>query len=432
MNYTRIKPFIFISAIVLLVLMISSNINWGGDRSKNIIRSDGKCYNLYLPAIFIYNDLSFKFVEDIEFKTYHDENNCLDCRQYYADKIFDKYTAGVAVAQMPFFLVAHAYAWISGIPADGYSTPYQISVSVAALFYLLVGLLFLNYMLATYQISFSNRMLVLLCCVFGTNLLYYTIGEPGLSHIYSFAFINMLVYYVRQYFRKAESIYLIWSGMVLGMILLIRPINIIILPAMFLLADDKENFLQRISALKHKIPVLLIAFFCVVLLLGIQSGIYFIQTGKLWIYSYGNETFYFGRPEMWNILFSYKKGLFLYTPMYLISLAGLIIMFRKQKWTVIFTLLFLLFFTYVVSCWWNWWYGGSFSSRVYVDILVFFMLPLAYLLQAARKKLHKILLIFALFLIVALCQIQTYQYRYYIIHWENMTKEKYWDNFLKL
>jgi hypothetical protein len=110
----------------------------------------------------------------------------------------------------------------------------------------------------------------------------------------------------------------------------------------------------------------------------------------------------------------------------------LIFMFKKQKWTMILTLLFFAFFTYIVSSWWNWWYGGSFSSRVYVDILVLFMLPLAFMIDAARKKLHKILLIAGLFLIIALCQIQTYQYRYYIIHWENMTKEKYWDNFLKL
>jgi hypothetical protein len=432
MKKSNLKTTLFITGIILLVFIVSTNINWGGKRSDNIIRSDAKCYYLYLPGVFIYNDLNFGFVQDIEYVTYNDKYNCRDCREYIDGKAYSKVTAGVALAQMPFFLGAHIFAKVLGFPADGYSKPYQMGITVAAIFYLLIGLWFLNLFLTTYQLKPNSRIIVLLCCVFGTNLFYYTIGEPGLSHIYSFAFITMLVYFVRQYFVKGVSKYIILSGIILGVIFLIRPVNLIILPGLLVLADDRQNFKHKFRLLQRKYWPLLISFLCFGLLVGLQVVIFMVQTGRPWLDTYGKESFNFTKPEIINILFSYRKGLFLYTPMYLISLAGLFFMFRKQRWVVIITLFFFLFFTYIVSSWWSWWYGGSFSSRVYVDILVFFMLPLAFLVESVRKKLHKVLLYLGLFLIIALCQIQTYQYRYYIIHWENMTKEKYWDNFLKL
>jgi MFS family permease len=432
MNKSDLKTRLFIVGITLLVFICSTNINWGGDRSKNIIRSDAKCYYLYLPGVFIYNDLNFGFVQNIEFVTYNDKFNCRDCREYIDGKAYSKVTSGVAIAQLPFFLGAHILARPTGYLADGYSTPYQISITLAAVLYLFMGLWFLNLFLATFQIKPNSRIIAMLCCVFGTNLFYYTIGEPGLSHVYSFAFINLLFYYVRQYFVKGSSRYIIRSGIILGIIFLIRPVNMIIMPALLFLAGDWQNLTNKFRILKQKYWALIISFACFAFLIGIQVAIFMIQTGHLWIYTYGKESFDFSKPEILNILFSYKKGLFLYTPMYLISLFGLYFMYKKQKWATIVLSISLLFFTYIVSSWWSWWYGGSFSSRVYVDILVYFMLPLAYLVEAATKKLHRILLIIALFLVIALCQIQTYQYRYYIIHWDSMTKEKYWDNFLRI
>jgi hypothetical protein len=432
MKRPNLKSTLFIVGITILVFIVTTNINWGGDRSKNIIRSDAKCYYLYLPGVFIYNDLNFGFVQQIEFASYYDKFNCRDCREYRDGRAFSKVTVGVALAELPFFLSAHVIAKISGFQADGYSKPYQMGVTVAAIFYLFIGLFFLNKMLTTYLIKPNSRIIVMLCCVFGTNLFYYTIGEPGLSHVYSFAFINMLVFYVRKYFISGDTKYVIWSGIVFGMVFLIRPVNIILLPGLIAMAGDRYNFIIKLRLLKQKYLSLVISFLFFLFIISIQIAIFIIQTGRPWLDTYGNEFFDFTKPEIINILFSYRKGLFLYTPMYLIAIAGFFFMYKNQKWLVIIIPLFLLFFSYIVSSWWSWWYGGSFSSRVYVDILVFFMLPLAFLVEAVQGKLHKIMLIIGLFLVIALCQIQTYQYRYYIIHWENMTKEKYWDNFMRL
>ena len=66
-------------------------------------------------------------------------------------------------------------------------------------------------------------------------------------------------------------------------------------------------------------------------IMAIQSVIYKLSTGYFWVYSYGEEGFNFGSPHFIDILFSYKKGLFLYTPIYLIALLGLYFMYKKNK-----------------------------------------------------------------------------------------------------
>ena len=50
------------------------------------------------------------------------------------------------------------------------------------------------------------------------------------------------------------------------------------------------------------------------------------------------------------------------------------------------------------------------------------MLPLALILEQLRRMRSGI--IGAIALLIVLCQIQTFQYRYYQIHWSDMTKEK--------
>ena len=73
---------------------------------------------------------------------------------------------------------------------DGYSKLYLILINMAAVFYLLIGLFFLNLILEGYYINEWEKSLILFASVFATNLFYYTVVESGMSHIYSFAFIS--------------------------------------------------------------------------------------------------------------------------------------------------------------------------------------------------------------------------------------------------
>ena len=168
-------------------------------------------------------------------------------------------------------------------------------------------------------------------------------------------------------------------------------------------------------------------FICV---LAIQPILYKMQTGSFWLYSYGDEHLDFLRPQIMSVLFSYKKGLFVYTPLLFVSLVGFYFLLKRNSYRFFCLLGFLTVITYVISSWEVWWYGGSFSQRPFIDYYAFFGILLALPLEYMKKG--KLIFLFLLVVLTLVCQIQTYQYRYYYIHWENMTKQKYWDVFLRV
>lgn len=417
---------------IAICLWVSSNINWGKNKWVDIIESDAKGYYAYLPAVFIYHDLNFGFFDYIEKEKYYNPNLFYDYRSGANGKMINKYYCGTALAILPFFFTAHFISPLLNYDADGYSKPYAVMVNCSALCYLLLGLFFLVKFLRLYEMKEWLLSFIVITAVFGTNLFYYSISEPGLSHIYSFSFITMFIYYSKRYFLLPGKKHLVILFALSGMIVLLRPINILIVFFVPFLAGSfntlKSGFVYLLA--KPKIAGFGIIIFTAICF--IQLVIYKISTGSFIIYSYGSEKFNFLDPHIIDILFSYKKGLFLYTPVYLVSFAGLYYLWKSSKWEFSCWLGFFFLITYVFSSWWMWFYGGSFSSRVYVEYIGVFMISLAIWLQQIRiKYLRNIFIVFIVFLI-GICQVQTYQYRYYLIHWADMTKEKYWDVFLRV
>ncbi len=417
---------------MVIMTIISSNLNWGKDNWKGIVEADGKGYYSYLPAIFIYNDLNFSFFDKIEKEKYYNKNLYYDYRSSGHGRVIDKYFCGTAVAELPFFAIAHIYAKVLKLDADGYSKAYPVAVSVAALFYLFIGLLFLNLTLKKYLINEWYISLTLITAVFGTNLFYYTVGEPGMSHIFSFAFISMLIFYSKQYFSTYNKKYILIIAIIFGMVVLIRPVNGLILTILPFIAGSSRSLKKGLTEIyyqKFRLALALVLFFGII---SIQTIIYKISTGYFFIDSYGAEGFNFLSPHIFNILFSYKKGLFLYTPIYLVSLTGGYYLWKNSRFEFYTVFGFLFLITYIFSSWWMWYYGGSFSSRVYVEYIPVFMILLAISLKGIKLKIFRRIYISVILILIVMCQIQTFQYRYYQIHWSDMTRESYWNVFLRI
>ena len=426
---------ISIAVTMLLMTFTASNLHWGGERWLDVAEVDAQGYYSYLPAIFIYQDLNFEFFEEIEGENgkYYESHNFYDYRNEFAGKKVNKYFIGTAVAEAPFFLIAHFLTYLTGGETDGFSALYMISISVAALFYLWLGLYFLNRLLKTYNISEINRGITIFACVFGTNLFCYSGVEPGMSHVFSFGFTSVFLFYAKCFFQQPEKQYLIYLSVSLGMIILIRPTNALILLALPFIARNFNNLKVDLFFLVSKHKLLLTSSLTILSIISIQLIYYKLATGNFLIYSYNEEGFDFSNPHFFDMLFSYRKGLFLYTPLYLLSLSGLYFLWKKSRWQVVTWLSFFVVITYIFSSWRMWFYGGSFSSRVYVEYLPMFMIPLAICLENLTGKIwQKRAFVGIIFGLILLCQIQTFQYRHYQIHWSDMTKEMYWDVFLNL
>lgn len=425
-------------AVILLSVLVSlwsaSNIYWGKQHYTGIIKSDGKGYYAYLPAIFIYEDLNFHWVDSIEYHKYTNPNYFFDFRNTYKGHYIDKYYVGTAICMAPFFGLAHVLTLVQGGDADGYSRWYQLSAHWAAIFWLFVALWTINAFLREKGFSSGIRVLSLIFIYFGSNWFYYVIGEPSMSHAYSVALVSLMALHLHRWLHEKMAISLLWASLFLGWIFITRPVNVLMLALIFPIAGSPGFLWERISSLFNKGTFRRELFYPLAVLFPVipQVLIYKTQTDSWWIYSYQEEGFDFLRPEWFKMLFSYQKGFFVYTPLMFLALFGLYPMYRSSRFTALTTASLLVLLVYVFSSWWNWYYGGSFSQRVFVDTYLIFAWLLASSLQFFSAGWKRKIWLGVLTLLLLFNQFQTYQYRYNLIHWSEMTKEKYWNVFLKL
>lgn len=414
-------------AIIFIIIIIVSVLGKNVERWKHneIINNDAVMYYAYLPAFCIYHDLTFQFVDSLpdDFKgriwTFKAPNGNTTL----------KMTMGLAIGWIPFFYMAHLYTMFGDYPSDGYSEPYSVSIFVAAIFFLFVGLFFLRKLLLPF---FEEKIiaLVMIIVVFGTNLFRYVVDEPGMPHVYSFAWINMFLYFVYRWIQKPSWSLAIWLGITAGLATLIRPANgIILLFPFILILFSKGNLIRKgnIRALNLKTLSLSALFF---FLMCLPQLIYWkTMTGNWLFYSYQDEGFYFLNPHILDGLFSYRKGWFIYTPVMLFSIIGFFFTSQNLKDWRNASLIFLSVFIFIVFSWWCWWYGGSFGARPMIDIYGILAIGLAAFINkifSLKKVFIKLLFLIVLAFFIYLNQYQIKQYRTSLLHWDSMTKEVYY------
>lgn len=423
-----IVPWLIFSVVLWAII----NTTFKKDYQTGIIEADAKGYYAYLPATIIYHDLNFGFYNQIENKTYYNPNLTYEYLRQHNGKTINKYYAGTALFLLPFFLMGHTITLLTDLPSDGYSFYYTMMVHLGALFYFMLAVIGIRKLLKSYQINKNEIAIVLIAIVFGTNLFYYVVTEFAMSHLYSLTAITWFCITIRKYLQAHENKHLMFSALLLGLIALIRPVNMLIVLAIPFLSGDYRQFVSGLKSLFTKKRMLFISTILFVLLISIQLIIYKISTGSFIVYSYKEEGFNFSNPQIVNFLFSYRKGMFVYTPLLLLSLSGFYFLFRSNRFQSYTLLGFLFILIYIFSSWHMWFYGGSFSQRVMVEFYAFFAILLAIVLQKIRSSKLKFILKGIIVLLIIVCQIQTYQYRRMQIHWSDMNKQRYWEVFMRI
>lgn len=413
---------------LLVYVLVGMLMRWGNIAQHPIIDSDGKGYYAYLPAILIHQDLSFGFVDDYEAR-YYEPSHRVDFKLQTEQGTVNKYFVGTAVLMAPFFLLGHVAAHLNGSPADGYSWPYQMAMVIGAVFWLFVGAWLFFRFLENRGCDAAARNWAVLALLFATGLFYYAIAEPSMSHVYSMAMVSAALFLSQRYFVQGQMRHLVLLGVVMGLIALIRPVNVLVALALPMAASDLGQLRSRLpqsgNLLHWAFALLLFLLVC-----GLQPLIYWWQTGSPWVWSYGEEGFDFSKPEVMNVVFSYRKGLFVYTPVALLGLIGIVQHVRSNAFQAGSALLFIGLITWVISSWWMWYYGGSFGMRPYLEFMPVFLIGIVWMFEHFGKWPRR-LLMGALAFLMYVNVVQSYQYQQNILLWDGMTKEAYWGTFLR-
>jgi hypothetical protein len=425
--------FILCGYILLFIFFKHPGVAW--DRPIN---SDGKGYYAYLPAIFIYHDLNYKFVESYEEKYYPPDRSVFkEFRTEVDGKIINKCFPGLAILWLPFFLVAHLLSLWLGFPPDGYSLLYQYAISIAALFYLWLGCKFLMKLLKGFGASLKLMAFITFLIAAGTNIIYFTIVENSMSHVYSFAVITLFLYSSHPYLQRKEGKYFILSALLFALTVLIRPVNgliLLLLPLLFLIPESSYVNRELRSVLRVTFPWHIVTGILLMLFLfSLQLILWHHKTSHWIVYQYGNEHFQFLHSHFLGILFSYNRGWFVYTPIAFVALIGFAGLWKTNRTAFYWILAFFVTFIYVASSWWMWYYASKCGQRIFIDIYAVIAILFVFLFRMIRNKkaifypLSSILVVLVVFNIF-----QNYQHARFIFPATDITKEIYWDSFSRL
>ena len=351
---------------------------------------------MYLPATFKFQFDPTLFPDGIDKKT--GDGFKLD---YEKKKVLSKYTCGVAILQIPFFIIADKLAPSFGYEPNGFTPIYYKLLDVAAVFYLLLGFYFLEKFLRT-RSKGAGSVLVVLSLVFATNLFYYAVDETGMSHVYSFALFSVFLYLIQKtkFLFEVTTLQLLLIGLVCGLIVLIRPINGLFLTSLlFLDITTQLEIKQRVRRLIH-VKTALILFLGFVISILPQLLYWKYSSGSFFTYSYGEEGFTWSNPHLLQVWFSPYNGLFLYSPFYLVLIGLAVYMAVKKIPNGAYILVVFLALSYILSCWWDPGFGCSFGARSFVEYLALFSIPLAAFFHSPKNNTSYKPLLAGLFILI--------------------------------
>jgi hypothetical protein len=396
-----------------------------------IVCSDGSGYYAYLPAVFIYQDPGLSFLDRVQAK-YPGAKFDEMVQPNASGKRLDKYFVGTAVCMTPAFLVAHLCATVSGGDADGYASIYLFSVCFSALAFWLLGIVSLVLLLKNYQVQNSFILFGLLALTFGTNLNYYTIYEPSISHVYSFGLISFLLLQLQGFALVPHNKYLLRIFIALGLIAIIRPTNfLIVLMVPFFFGSLKNFGKQLVWIVREKWALLLVSFALFLGIIFLQYLNVHAQYGFWGFNAYSVEKFdYLANPKIPEVLWGYRKGFFVYTPFMLLLFPALFFLYRRSRYFFLGFMLFTAVFIYLMASWWCWYYGGSLGMRPLVDIYALLILPIV-LMFSALKMVGRTLLLLFMAATIWFNLLLSYQFNHAIVRYDEMNKDRYWQVFVQ-
>ena len=245
--------------IILGIFLISFRILSPPD---NILSWDVFGYYLYLPAKFIYHNLSLtdqSWLKELVQK--HDTSTTLyQIVQVDNGNWVIKYSMGLAILFTPFFFIGHWVAQLTGYPADGLSLPYQYTLAAGGIVFALIGLFYFRKVLRYF---FSEKItVILLILIFaGTNYFQLTaFGGTLLTHNFLFTFYAMLLWYTLRWHEKPSIFRALMIGGLCGFMTLIRPTEIVslLIPLLWNIWN-KESFREKWLMIRKKYLHVIIA-----------------------------------------------------------------------------------------------------------------------------------------------------------------------------
>jgi hypothetical protein len=272
--------------------------------------------------------------------------------------------------------------------------------------------------------------------VFGTNYInHLTIDDLATVNVI-FMLTTIIIWNTIKWHENFKGKHILAVCLCVTLAALVKPteVFVLLLPLLWNISPV-EKMKQKLSLLiVNKKYILIAAGICLIIALP-QMLYWHHKTGKFIYDSYINPGVgldYFS-PHIINVLFSYRKGWLLYTPIMIFSLIGFYFLYKKNRQIFFACSVYFLVSFYIISSWTEWWYGAAFSTRPLIATYPILAICLGYFILYINQSKLILKIVFGLIasFFIFLNQFQWWQYRNYILDPYRTTKEYYWATFLK-
>ena len=371
--------------LLILIFLISLPL------SNPWVRGDGVGYYAYVRSLLIERQLNFErdwqHGNDSFVMGRLDADGRVVASEYtLTGHINNHWSVGPSILWAPFLIATHVAVLMfdllgAGIPADGFSLPYVITMALATTFYGFLGLC-LSYRLAINYFARHWAFMATLGIWWASSLPVYMYFNPSWSHAHSaFAVALFLWYWERTRGERTIQQWIVF-GLISGLMVDVYYANgvMLLVPMLEAVATYRKHWVSgtRNFAAATRLFARHVIYMCV-FIVGllptlISRDVIFgspLRTG------YSAETFNWKAPALWNVMFSWDHGMVSWTPILILALLGLVLFCELDRSFGAQLLTAFLAFYYVISIQPTWDGMSSFGSRYFVSLTPVFVLGLA-------------------------------------------------------
>ena len=289
---------------------------------------------------------------------------------------------GTAIVWTPLYLLTAAAAWALhavglGPAPDGFARAFQASAAFSGIAAATLGA-WLSFRVARDLAGDAAALLATLAVWLGSSALYYSLVSPTYSHASSMLVTSLVVYaWWRTRERRTPARYAL-VGALVGLASLVRLQDAVFLAVPLVDAADEAwrgRFGPRAAgrALLHAA----IAGAAALVVFSPQMFVWSTIYGSALLVPQGSGFMRWSEPHLVSVLFSSYRGLFTWTPVALLGVAGLVRLPPERRHVAV-----VLGVVFALSCYVNaavadWWAGEAFGARRFVSCFPIFVIGCA-------------------------------------------------------
>lgn len=351
--------------------------------TARLYSSDEVQYFSYLRSLYFDQDVSF----ENEYRYFYDRNIAQSGgfhetfleRETAAGRRVNYGTIGAAILWSPFYAVADGWTRVSSShEANGFTAPYVRAVAYGSAFYGFLAVL-LSIRAARLIGAKSGAFIAGLAVWLGTPLLFYMYVAPPFSHACSaFAvalFVNVWLHVRRSWtMRGAFAL-----GLCAALIAMVREQDVFLAlgPAVDFAWSARREIQRFLVPATAGVAGTLLGFLPQLLAYNALNG----YPGPA---EHVQRKMYWYAPHGLQVLASPNHGLFFWTPLAILGLAGLF--FVRERVVAASLLIMVLSQVYVAGSVESWTVAGAFGQRRFVNLTVILVIGLTALWTAAAAN----------------------------------------------